>query len=69
MGDTIAYSGNTGFSGGPHLHFEMRDTESGTILNPQLYLAIPDESASTVRGVYVYTYRVDGVCVECLWWG
>lgn len=34
--EVIALSGNTGSSGGPHLHFEIRDT-SGTVLNPLLF--------------------------------
>ena len=34
QGDTIAYSGNSGSSFGPHLHFEMRDIEGGQTLNP-----------------------------------
>ncbi len=35
-GDIIAYSGNSGSSGGPHLHFEIRD-KNQAVLNPLNY--------------------------------
>ncbi len=35
--DIIAKSGNSGSSGGPHLHFEIRDTKSENPLNPLKY--------------------------------
>jgi len=36
-GEIIAYSGNSGSSGGPHLHFEIRDGGSEKPINPLLF--------------------------------
>ena len=37
QGELIAFSGNTGGSGGPHLHFEIRETKSEKPINPLLF--------------------------------
>lgn len=36
-GEVIALSGNAGSSGGPHLHMDVRDTETGDALDPMEY--------------------------------
>ncbi|MEM6718196.1 MAG: M23 family metallopeptidase [Bacteroidota bacterium] len=53
-GEVIAYSGNSGSSGGPHLHFEIRDANSKP-MNPLLFgYEVKDSQTPTVNGVYAY---------------
>ena len=47
-GEVIALSGNTGGSDGPHLHFEIRDTQSEKIINP-MYFGFDKEITDTKR--------------------
>ena len=54
-GDVIAYAGNSGGSGGPHLHFEIRHTGSEKPVNP-LYFGykIEDNERPLIQGIAVY---------------
>ena len=54
-GDLIGYTGNTGGSSGPHLHFEIRDTKSQNPVNPLLFkYKYTDNKRPIIKSLYVF---------------
>ena len=64
-GEVIAYTGNSGSSGGPHLHYEIRKTASQKPMDPLLFRDdVADDVKPKILGLKIYPLdsgsRVEG---------
>lgn len=53
-GEVIAYTGNSGSSMGPHLHFEVRNSANEKPLDPVQFYDIEDSTKPVIKSVAVY---------------
>lgn len=62
-GEVLAYAGNSGYSFGPHLHFEVRSPDGEQLYNPLRFYKdiVTDERAPVAQAVAFYPIEGQGV--------
>ncbi len=59
-GQAIGIAGNSGYSFGAHLHFEIRDTKTQDALNPLQFYDITDNIVPVFKQILVYSLQKGG---------
>ena len=63
QGDFLAYAGNSGYSFGPHLHFEIRDAKGNELYDPMAFYKdkLVDTRSPRIHAISLYAERGRGV--------